>query len=80
MSSEGADIPVDFLIGGQMTNPTFKLDASSYKSQATKEAEEAVTKEATKILENVVADPSKSKETIEKETKQLKDKFKGLLK
>lgn len=80
MSSDGADIPVDFLIGGQMTNPTFKLDASSYKNQATKEAKEAVKKEATKIIENVVADPTKSKETIEKETKQLKDKFKGLLK
>lgn len=79
-SSEGADVPVDFLIGGEMAKPTFKIDMKEYKSQVTNEAKAAVTKEATKVLENVVADPNKSKEALEKGAKDVSKKLKGLFK
>lgn len=80
MSSEGADIPVDFLIGGMMTKPTYKIDTKAYQSQLKNEAKDAVVKEATKVLDQVVADPSKAQENITKEADKLKNTFKGFLK
>ena len=80
MSTEGADIPVDLLIGGTMTSPTYKIDTKEYKKQLANQATDAAKKEATKILNDVVADPSKAKETITKSADDAKKLLKGMFK
>jgi hypothetical protein len=75
ISSTGADLPVDVIIKGKLTDPELALNFDKAQKQIEKEAGDQVTKEVTKEVEKLMEDPN-----VKKSVDDLKKKFKNVLK